>query len=59
VHYYTPTAEELNQWRLASAEAWVVGKDLELYDPAVARRILESQEGMEEFIATLERAGAL
>jgi TRAP-type transport system periplasmic protein len=58
VHYYTPTPEELKQWQLASATAWAVGKQLGLYDPLVARRILEAQDGMDEFISALEQAGA-
>lgn len=59
IHYYTPTAEELEQWRLASAGAWAFGKKLNLYDPALALRILEAQEGTESFVETLKSADAL
>ncbi len=59
IHYYSPTDEELEQWRLASASAWTIGRDLNLYDPAMARRILEAQEDTEAFIETLVGAGAL
>lgn len=59
VKYYTPTPDEMAQWRKASAQAWLVGKKLNLYDPAVARRILESQNGTEDFVAELQSLGAL
>ena len=59
IHYYTPTDSELEQWRLASAGAWSTGLKYGLYDPAMARRILESQDGTAAFIETLEAAGAL
>jgi len=59
VKYYTPTADEMNQWRKASAQAWLLGKKLKLYDPAVARRILESQDGTDGFVAELTSLGAL
>lgn len=59
IAYYTPTGPEMTQWRKSSAQAWLVGKKLKLYDPALARRILESQEGTQEFIAELQSLGAL
>lgn len=59
VEYYSPTPEEMAQWRRASVDAWVLGKRLGLYDAALARRVLESQDGMDEFIAELDRVGAL
>ena len=59
VNYYTPSEAELGQWRRASARAWLVGKKLKLYDPKLARRILESQAGLEDLVKELERLGAL
>lgn len=59
VQYYTPTKDEMAQWRKASAQAWLVGKKLNLYEPALARRILESQEDTQDFIGELESLGAL
>ena len=57
--FYTPTAEEASEWRNASAKAWLVASKLKLYDPALARRILESQSGTEEFITQLDELGVL
>ncbi|MDB3935238.1 TRAP transporter substrate-binding protein [Granulosicoccus sp.] len=57
--FYTPTAEEATEWRNASAEAWLVASKLKLYDPALARRILESQSGTEEFVSQLDELGVL
>ena len=59
IQYYTPSKDEMAQWRKASAKAWLVGKKLNLYDPSLARRILESQEGIQDFVAELESIGAL
>ena len=59
INYYQPTPGEMAQWRNASARAWLVAKKLKLYDPAMARRILEAQSGMDDFIKQLEQAGAL
>lgn len=59
VEYYTPTESEMNQWRASAAQAWVLGKGMNLYDPALARRILNEQGDMDAFIAELEKAGAL
>ena len=49
VKYYKPTSAELDQWRNAAARAWLVGRKLKLYDPALASRILKSQPGLESF----------
>lgn len=59
VAVYTPTEEEMTEWRLAGAEAWVTANDLELYDAALVRRVLEAQDGLEDLIARLEELGAL
>lgn len=59
VKHYIPTADELKLWRTAAAQAWLVGKKMGLYDAKQARRILEAQSGQEDFIAELERIGAL
>ncbi len=47
------------QWRKAASKAWLVGRKLKLYDPALARRILESQGGLDGMITELESIGAL
>jgi TRAP-type C4-dicarboxylate transport system substrate-binding protein len=59
VNYYSPSESEMAQWRAASTKAWLVGKKLKLYDPALARRILKAQSGLDGMIAALEKAGAL
>ncbi len=59
VDYYQPTAEEMAQWRNAAAKAWLVARKLKLYDPAMARRILDAQSGMDGFISQLDKTGAL
>jgi TRAP-type C4-dicarboxylate transport system substrate-binding protein len=59
VNYYQPTPEEMVQWRNAAAKAWLVGKKLKLYDPAMARRILDAQSGMDGFINQLDQIDAL
>lgn len=56
---YTPSAAEMRQWRKSAAAAWLVGRKLDLYDPKLALRILQGQEGQEEFIAELKKIGAL
>lgn len=56
---YKPNAKEMAAWRKSSAKAWLVGKKLNLYDPKLALRILQAQEGQEEFIAELKKVGAL
>ena len=59
VNYYQPTPGEMAKWRKASAKAWLVARKLKLYDPALARRILKAQNGMQDFIKQLEKVGAL
>ncbi len=59
ITYYTPTEAEMTEWRDAAARSWAVGKQLKLYDPALARRILEAQHGTAEFIKQLEALGSL
>lgn len=59
VSYYTPTPDEMAQWRKSSAQAWLVGKKLNLYEPATAIRILESQDGTQDFVAELKSLNAL
>ena len=59
IDYYQPTPEEMAQWRNAAAKAWLVAGKLKLYDPALARRILDAQSGMDEFINQLDKSGAL
>ncbi|GAB5469190.1 MAG: hypothetical protein Kilf2KO_22200 [Rhodospirillales bacterium] len=59
ITYYTPTEAEMAEWRAAAARSWAVGKQLKLYDPAMARRILETQEGTAAFIEQLEKQGSL
>jgi len=59
VKYYQPSPAEMGQWRKAATRAWLVGKKLKLYDPAMARRILEAQSGLGDFIKQLEKIGAI
>lgn len=59
INYYQPTPEEMAQWRNAAAKAWLVAKKLKLYDPALARRILNAQPDMDGFISQLDKIGAL
>ena len=59
IEYYEPTPEEMSQWHKAAAQAWLVGKKLKLYDPALARRILEAQDGTEALIGELTAIGAI
>ena len=59
ITYYTPSEAEMIEWRAAAARSWALGKQLKLYDPALARRILESQTGTGEFIKQLEAQGSL
>jgi hypothetical protein len=49
----------MKQWRKAAAKSWLIGKKLKLYDPLVARRILEMQDGLDDVIMELEKIGAL
>ena len=59
VEYYTPTSNEMAQWRQAAAKAWVVSKRMKLYDAALARRVSATQDGLEDFMKELEKLGAL
>ena len=59
VKYYKPNDAEMAEWRKASTKAWLVGKKLKLYDPALAGRILDAQSGLDAFKAELEKNGAL
>ena len=59
INYYTPNAGEMAQWRKAATKSWLIGKKLKLYDPALARRILEAQGGLGGMIGELEKIGAL
>lgn len=59
VEYYTPTSNEMAQWRQAAAKAWVVSKRMKLYDTALARRVLATQDGLKDFMKELEKLGAL
>lgn len=59
INYYTPTDAEMAEWRSAAARSWALGEKLKLYDPALARRILESQEGTEALVKQLEEQGSL
>ncbi len=59
VTYYTPNADEMAKWRTAAARSWQVAKQLKLYDPALARRILEAQADSKALVAELEKQGSL
>lgn len=54
--WYTPTEAELALWREGAIEAWLDAKGT--FDPEVARRVLLEQ-GLDDFVAKLEKAGAL
>lgn len=54
--WYVPNADEMALWRAGAIDAWLNAKGS--FDPATARRVLEEQ-GMTDFIAQLEAAGAL
>ena len=59
VNYYQPTDKEMEQWRSAATRSWLVGNKLKLYDRALARRILETQDGLGSMIEELKKIGAL
>ncbi len=59
INYYQPTDTEMAQWRKAASKSWLVGKKLKLYDPAMARRILDAQGGLGGMIEELKKIGAL
>jgi len=54
--WYVPTEEELAEWRQGAIAAWLDAKGT--FDPQLAERILKEQ-GMNDFIAQLKKAGAL
>ena len=54
--WYTPTEAELSEWRKGAIGAWIDAKGT--FEPAVARRVLLEQ-GLDDFVAQLEKAGAL
>lgn len=54
--WYRPTEAELSEWRKGAIGAWLDAKGT--FEPDVARRVLKEQ-GMDDFIAQLEQAGAL
>tara|TARA_B110000003_G_scaffold203451_1_gene202191 strand:- start:538 stop:1578 length:1041 start_codon:yes stop_codon:yes gene_type:complete len=56
IEWYTPTEAELSQWREGAIGAWLDAKGT--FEPDVARRVLLEQ-GMDGFVAQLEKAGAL
>jgi hypothetical protein len=51
-----PSAAELSQWREGASGAWLDAKGT--FEPDGARRVLQEQ-GMDGFVAQLEKAGAL
>lgn len=59
IEVYKPTDAEMKQWRKTAAQSWLIGKKLNLYDPKLALRVLQAQDGQEEFIAELKKIGAL
>ncbi len=59
VNYYSPEDAELDEWRNASARAWLVGKKLKLYEVDQALKILNSQSGLESFVEQLKKVRAL
>jgi hypothetical protein len=54
--WYTPTEAELAMWREGAIAAWLDAKGT--FEPDIARRVLVEQ-GMDSFVAQLEKAGAL
>jgi TRAP-type C4-dicarboxylate transport system substrate-binding protein len=54
--WYTPTDDEIALWRAGAIDAWINAAGT--FDPATAIRVLEEQ-GMDDFIAELQAAGAL
>jgi TRAP-type C4-dicarboxylate transport system substrate-binding protein len=54
--WYVPSEVELSKWREGAIGAWLDAKGT--FEPDVARRVLLEQ-GMESFVAQLEKAGAL
>lgn len=54
--WYQPSDAEMALWREGAVGAWVEAKGT--YDPKLAERAL-AEQGLDEFIATLKKAGAL
>ena len=54
--WYVPSEAELTQWRAGAIGAWLDAKGT--FEPEVAKRVLLEQ-GMDSFVAQLEKAGAL
>ena len=54
--WYVPSEAELSKWREGAIGAWLDAKGT--FEPDVARRVLQEQ-GMDGFVAQLEKAGAL
>jgi len=54
--WYEPNEEEMKLWRAGAVGAWKDAKGT--YDPALAERAL-AEQGLDDFIATLKKAGAL
>lgn len=54
--WYVPTDEEIKLWRAGAIDAWINARGT--FDPETAIRVLQEQ-GMDDFIAELEAAGAL
>ena len=54
--WYVPTEAEMVLWRKGAVGAWKNAKGT--YDPKLAERVL-SEQGLDDFIATLKQADAL
>ena len=54
--WYVPTDAEMVLWRQGAVAAWKNAKGT--FDPALAERAL-AEQGLDDFIATLKKAGAL
>ena len=54
--WYVPTEAEMTKWRAGAIGAWLDAKGT--FEPEVAKRVLLEQ-GMDGFVAQLEKAGAL
>ena len=53
---YVPSEAEMSKWREGAIGAWLDAKGT--FEPEVAKRVLLEQ-GMDGFVAQLEKAGAL
>ena len=54
--WYVPSEAEMTKWRSGAIGAWLDAKGT--FEPEVAKRVLLEQ-GMDGFVAQLEKAGAL